>query len=259
MLPLGQIISKYDIQCHCYADDTQLYVPLKPNRTYVKQEARNLGVVFDLCLYFNAQVTKVVWTCFLQVRLISKVRPFLSFSDLEKVIHTFITSRLDYCNTLYSGISKGNIHRLQLIQNAAVRLLTRSRRSDHIAPILAGLHWLPVCFRIDFKILLLVFKTLHGQAPIYIGDLLNPYEPDHCLRSSGGNLLTVPVSHLVTKGDWAFAVRAPKLWNSLSEEFRLAKSVSSFKLLLKTFFYIIRPFLKLLCGLLWLLNVCSFI
>ncbi|KAF7650077.1 hypothetical protein LDENG_00131650, partial [Lucifuga dentata] len=161
----------------------------------------NLRVVFDSCLSFNAQVTKVVQTCFLQLRLISKVRPFLSFSALEKVIHAFITSRLDYCNALYSGISKGNINRLQLIQNAAAWLLTRSRKSNHITPILAGLHWLPACFRIDFKILLLVYKALHNQAPIYICDLLTPYEPDCCLRTFGRNLLIVPESRLVTEGD----------------------------------------------------------
>ncbi|KAF7647122.1 hypothetical protein LDENG_00177200, partial [Lucifuga dentata] len=144
---------------------------------------------------------------------------------------------LDYCNAHYSGISTGNIHRLQLIQNAAALLLPRSSRSDHITPVLSCLHWLPVCFRIDFKILLLVFKALHGQALIYIGDLLSPHEPDRCLRSSGRNLLTVPESHLVTKGDQTFAVRAPKLWKSLPEELRLAKSVPSFKSLLKTFLY----------------------
>ncbi|KAF7667078.1 hypothetical protein LDENG_00080170, partial [Lucifuga dentata] len=114
----------------------------------------------------------------LQLRLISKVRPFLSFSDLKEVIHAFITSRLDYCNALYFSISKKNIHRLQIIQNAAAQL-----------------------------------KALHGQAPIHICDLLTPYEPDRCLRSSDRNLLIVPESHLVTSGDWAFAVCAPELWN----------------------------------------------
>ncbi|KAF7653889.1 hypothetical protein LDENG_00077390 [Lucifuga dentata] len=74
--------------------------------TYVKQEARNLGVVFGSCLSFNAQVSKVVQTCCMKTQLISKVRPFLSFSYLEKVIHRFITCRLDYCNASYSGISK---------------------------------------------------------------------------------------------------------------------------------------------------------
>ncbi|KAF7647629.1 hypothetical protein LDENG_00169210 [Lucifuga dentata] len=77
-------------------------------------------------------------------------------------------------------------------------LLTCSRRSNHITPILAGLHWLPVCFRIDFKILLLVFKALHGQAPIYICDLLTLYGSACCLRSSGRNLLIVPEFRLVT-------------------------------------------------------------
>ncbi|KAF7651201.1 hypothetical protein LDENG_00114270, partial [Lucifuga dentata] len=115
------------------------------------------------------------------------------------------------------------------------QLLSKSTRRSHITPILSSLHWLQVCFRIDFKILLLVFKALHGQAPICIGDLLSPYESDHCLKSSGRNLLTVPESHLVTKGDRAFAVRAPKLCQS--ELLRLAKSVSSFKSLLKTVLY----------------------
>ena len=74
---------------------------------------------------------------------------------------------------------------------------------------------LPLSFRNDFKILQLVFKGLNGQAPAYIFDLLTPYEPDGRLRSSSRALLTVPKSRSVTKGDQAFAVRAPRLWNSL--------------------------------------------
>ncbi|KAF7651270.1 hypothetical protein LDENG_00113150 [Lucifuga dentata] len=87
---------------------------------------------------------------------------------------------------------KRNIHRLQLIQNAAARVLTQSRRSDHISPVLANFYWLPVSFRIDFKILLLVFKALHNQAPAYICDLLTFDKPGRCLRSSDRNLLMVP-------------------------------------------------------------------
>ena len=81
----------------------------------------------------------------------------LTKEKVEKVIHAFISSRLDYCNALYSGISMQNIQRLQLIQNAAARFFTRTKRCDHITPILAALHWLPVSFRIDFKILLACF------------------------------------------------------------------------------------------------------
>ncbi|KAF7659786.1 hypothetical protein LDENG_00292330, partial [Lucifuga dentata] len=97
---------------------------------------------------------------------VEDVKSFLTFKDLEKVIRAFISSRLDYChNALYSSISKRNIHQLQLIQNAAARLLTRLILRSHITPVLAALHWLPVSFRIDFKIPLLVFKALHNQAP----------------------------------------------------------------------------------------------
>ncbi len=124
-----------------------------------------------------------------------------------------------------------------MIQNSAARLLTHTKKRDHITPILASLHCLPVSFRIDFKILLLVFKALKSQAPVYICDLLIPYEPDHCLRSSGRALLLVPKSRLFTKGDRAFAIRAPKLWNSLPGDIRHATTVSSFKSLLKTHFY----------------------
>ena len=148
----------------------------------------------------------MVHSCFAQLRQLKKIRSFLSSADLEKLTHAFISSRLDYSNALYSGISRRNIQRLQLIQNAAARFLTCTKRCDHITPILAALHWLPVSFRIDFKILLFVFKALNGLAPAYICDLLTPYEPDHHLRSSSRALLKVPKSRLVTKGDQAFAV-----------------------------------------------------
>ncbi len=123
---------------------------------------------------------------------------------------------------------------MQLIQNATARLLTHTKKRDHITPILAALRWLPVSFRIDLKILLIAFKVLKGQAPVYICDLLIPYQPDRCLRSSSGALLMAPKSRLVTKG---FAIRVPKLWNSLPGDIRHATTVSSFKSLLKTIFY----------------------
>ncbi|KAF7653025.1 hypothetical protein LDENG_00087880, partial [Lucifuga dentata] len=162
--------------------------------------------IFDSSLSFNAQVTKVIQTCFLQLRQISKIKSLLSFSDLEKIFYAFISSRLDNCNALYSGISKGNIHQLQLIENTAARLLTRSRRSDRISLILAGLHCFPVSFRIDFKVLLIVFKALHGSTPSHMRDRLTCCKPDCCLRSSGKILLVVPRCH-VAKGGQAFSRR----------------------------------------------------
>ena len=96
---------------------------------------------------------------------------------------------------------KKSINQLQIAQNSAARLLTSSKRSNHITPVLASLHWLPVCFRIDFKILLLTFKALHGLSPCYLSDLLVAYVPVDSQRSSGRGLLSVPETQLKTRGD----------------------------------------------------------
>ena len=99
--------------------------------------------------------------------------------------------------------------------HAAARLISRTPKSHHITPVLQQLHWLPVKDRVSFKLLLLTFKALHGLAPIYISELIKPYNPSRSLRSSTLNYLSVPKSNTATYGDRCFSVAAPKLWNSL--------------------------------------------
>ncbi len=107
-------------------------------------------------------VTVVTKSAYYHLKNIARIRCFVSSQDLEKLVHAFITSRVDYCNGLLTGLPKKTIRQLQLIQNAAARILTRTRKSEHITPVLRSLHWLPVTFRIDFKVLLLVYKSLNG-------------------------------------------------------------------------------------------------
>lgn len=149
-------------------------------------------------------------SCVTQLWQISKIRSFLSWPNLEKVSHAFISSRHDHCIALYSGISHHNMHRLQLIQNAAARLLTHSKRSSRITPVLAAVHWLVSC-RIEFEILFLLFKALNCQAPVYNSKLWILYTLGHCLRPSNIAFLVVPKTRLVTKSVWAFVVRPSKL------------------------------------------------
>ncbi|KAF7649923.1 hypothetical protein LDENG_00133860, partial [Lucifuga dentata] len=104
---------------------------------------------------------------------------------------------------------------------------------------LRSLHWLPVCQRIDFKILLLVYKTLHGSGPKYVSDMILQYEPSRPLRSSGSALLSV--LRVRTKhGKTAFSFSALEkllLWNKLPEDLRSASTINSFKTRLKTFLF----------------------
>lgn len=210
---------------------------LGPLKEYVRPKVTSLGVTIDSDFNFDKQVNGVVKSSFYHLRLLSKVKPFLSFNLFEQVMHAFISSRLDYCNALYKGISQRTLSRLQLVQNSAARLLTGTRKREHITPILASLHWLPVHFRIDFKILLFVFKALNGLAPQYISDLIQIYTPARTLRSGSQHLLVESRTRLKTRGSRAFSVVGPKLWKALPLHIRTAPTLECFKSRLKTHFY----------------------
>ncbi len=110
--------------------------------TVTSSTVKNLGVILDSNLSFENHISNVTKTAFFH----------LSVSDAEKLVHAFMTSRLDYCNALLGGCPASSINKLQIVQSAAARVLTRSRKYDHITPILQSLHWLPIKFRISYKI-----------------------------------------------------------------------------------------------------------
>lgn len=136
----------------------------------------------------------------------AKAKPFLPAEDLEKVIHAFVTSRLEYCNCIYVGLDHSSLLHLQVVQNAAAWLLTGSKKYQLITPVLKSLLWLPVCFCISLNILLLTFKILNGLASSYLTDLLHTHTPPRTLRSTNQLPLDVSRSKLKHRGDRAFAV-----------------------------------------------------
>ncbi len=141
----------------------------------------------------------------------------LTVSDAEKLVQVFMTSRLDYCNALLVGCPASPINQLEIVQNAASRVLTRSRKYDHITLILQSLHWLPIKFCISYKIVLLTFKALNCLAPAYLTNLLSRYNPSCSLRSQNSVNLVDPRIIMSTKGGRTFSYLAPKLWNSLPD------------------------------------------
>ena len=158
----------------------------------------------------------------------------------ETLIHAFVSSRVDYCNSLLYGLPAYQLNKLQRVQNAAARLIFQESKYCHVRPLLYNLHWLPVKFRIDFKILLLTYKAINGLAPFYLQELINLKEAcKYKLRSDCDGLLLNPVKFktLTTLGDRSLTGSAPKLWNSLPYTIRSSSSVASFKKALKTFLF----------------------
>ena len=224
------IIFSSNVNCkHIAVDNILLGTATIPRASTV----RNLGVYMDMQLNMMYHINDVKKRCFYYMRWIWGVRHLLTTQATKYVVHALVISRLDYCNSVLYGLPKCAIHELQLVLNAAARLVTRCSRDTRIKPILMNLHWLPVEYRIQFKTLCLAFKGLHNQAPEYITDMLSPYEPSRRLRSSEQRLLTVPRTNL-KYGTRAFSVAAPSLWNSLPPDIRATDSYECFKKMLKT-------------------------
>ena len=175
-------------------------------------------------------IGKVCRKAFHSLYNIRQIRKFLSDDSTKTLIHSFVASHLDYCNSLLYGIPQYQIDRLQRVLNAAARITCYIPRYAHITPTLMHLHWLPIRFRVHFKIALLVFKALKGFAPPYLTELLKVKIPGrYALRRNSQLLLEVPKTTCKTFGDRAFASAAPRIWNDLPLAIRESEIVRAEK------------------------------
>ena len=174
------------------------------------------------------------------LRNLSRIRKYLSTKSTEILVHAFITSKIDFCNAILYGAPEHLLQKLQSVQNCAARLVSLKSKYDHITPVLKELHWLPVEYRIEFKILLVTYKCLNNLAPHYLQELINVYTPERQLRSLSKNYLEAATYNLRSYGYKAFSVSAPRLWNSLPDDLRNYKNISfdTFKSQLKTHLFI---------------------
>ena len=193
--------------------------------------------MLDRHLDMRTHINQLCRSASFSLRRVGQVRRYLDTATMEKLTHALITCKLDQCNSLLYGLPDKDISKIQRIQNSAARLVTGTKRREHITSVLQNLHWLPIKKRIIYKILLLTYKSLKGLAPDYLKDLLDQYVPTRTLRSGAKHLLCVPRVWTKNYGEQAFSFCGPKLWNDLPSFIKQATSVDIFKKDLRTFLF----------------------
>jgi len=133
---------------------------------------------------------------------------------------SIVSTRLDYCNSLLYGTSASNIQRLQQVQNTFARVVSGTKRREHITPVLRDLHWLPVTQRIQYKVALITHKVLSTSQPPYLHSLVKEYTPTRQLRSEGQRLLTKPTGLASVIASRYFTRCSENVWNKLPEAIR---------------------------------------
>ena len=145
------------------------------NQVSPAQSVRNLGVVFDSNFTFSNHVSQVIKSTRVQARDLYRIRPLLDLNTSVLLANALVSSRLDYCNSLFLSLTDFELRRLQLVQNSLFGVVTRSSKFSHITPQLKKLHWLPVRYRVQFKIGLITYKILTQGQPVYLRGLIHPY------------------------------------------------------------------------------------
>lgn len=198
---------------------------------------RNLGAWFDGKMSLNDHINKNCSKAFRGLYNIKQIRKFPSTDTTKILVHAFITLHLDYCKSLLFGLPGYQQERLQIMLNAAARVICFIPKYDHITPSLIKLHWLPVKQRVEFKIALLVFKAVYGLSPVYLTNLLQ-IQPTrrYKLRSDDKELLFIPRSKSKS-GDRAFTIAGPRIWNNIPLDIRLSANLETFKKNLKTYLF----------------------
>ena len=147
-------------------------INLDSNIIFTSVSAKNLGLIFQTDTSLDKHISSIVKPCFLQLRDFRRFRPFISKTAAIKLANAFVHSRLDFCNSLFYGLPKYSIHRLQKVQNTVAGIASNSSRFSHIAPTIKFLHWLPIFYRINFKICCVTRSALFLGELFYLSTLL---------------------------------------------------------------------------------------
>ena len=144
------------------------------NQVSPAQSVRNLGAVFNSNFTFSDHLSQAIKSTRVHARDLYRICPLLYLRTAVLLANTLVSSRLDYCNSLFLSLTDFELRRLQLIQKSLCRIVTRSSKFYHITPHLKNLNWLPVKYRVQFKIGLITYKIPNQGQPVYLRELNSP-------------------------------------------------------------------------------------
>ena len=229
LLIINSIVSKQSF------DDLKIMVG--DSNIVSSNSARNFGVIFDKCIKLDYHISSVCKSTYFHLRNIGGIRNILSNDACDQLIHSLVTVRLDYCNSILYGLPDNSLYCLQKIQNTAARILARLPRFSHISATLFDLHWLPISYRITLKMCILTYQACHRTAPSYLCDLIVPYVNTRSLRSNDKCLIKLSKNRLRSYGKRCFKYVGPQEWNKLPIHIHKSSSLSIFKTQLKTYLF----------------------
>ena len=197
-------------------------------KSYPAKSARNLGVIFDKNFNFLSHISTICSSCIYHIRDLRRICRHLGLDSAKLLANALVSSCLDYCNSLLSGVAESDLTKLQHILNRLARVVTKSPPFTRSVPLLRSLHWLPIKYRVHFKICLLTYRALYKKQPVYLRSVIATSLPSRSLRSNRGITLSIPTIRTNT-GARAFSSCTPSLWNNLPLSVCSATSVATFE------------------------------
>ena len=195
------------------------HVTLLDKQLHPVSSAKDLGVTIDASLTYDEHVTNVVSSCTASLCQMNRIRHILDRQTLTTIINALVFSKLYYCSSVWVNTSKKDIERLQRVQNVAARIITGTKKHEHISLVLRELNWLPVHLTVQYRDTVMAFKCMKSLAPPYLCEKFRKRSEVHSLATRNSNMLNVPFFKSAS-GQRTFHYRATKLWNAMSDDMK---------------------------------------
>ena len=167
-------------------------------------------------------------SCLSKLCQINRVKKSFDKTTLELLITALVFSKMLYCSSVWANTSFLNVNKLQSIQNFACRIVTNTRKYDHVTPLLRELNWLPVREQLRYRDTVLAYECQNGLAPQYLMDKFSKRSCIHNRDTRARDSLQIPLFRTKT-GQRSFTFRGTNIWNNLDDDLKQRTSLTSFK------------------------------